>query len=258
MGHRGPARLSCQSPWRAGPQPATGNAAPPAGRRSGPKGQAGASAGGLAGAAPSHPRRSGGPYRRPAARRRSAAAAPWERPTWGRSLARIEQNITVLYAGRAMAGRAPAHHPHAFSPPKPGPGGLANCGVAGLCTRHRPDGAPAIIQNNLFCSDRARHGQRLNLWRRRFPWLAERPAPGPASGAPLAMGRGAGGSGPGWAEERPGGPGRSQSPGSGAGAEERPGGPGRSQRPQAPPFGGRGGEPRPVYLIIGQYVIRGT
>ena len=77
--------------------------------------------------------------------------------------------------------------------PGHGPRGLGNCGVTGLCIRHRPGGVPAIIQNNLFCSDRARHGQRLNLWRRRFPWLAERPPPWSASGAPLALGRGAGG-----------------------------------------------------------------
>lgn len=190
-------------------------------------------------------------------------------PGW--SLARIEQNITVLYAGRAMAGRAPAHHPHAFSPPEPGPGGLANCGVTGLCTRHRPGGAPAIIQNNLFCSDRARPGQRLNLWRRRFPWLAERPAlwgcirrtPRPGArgggewGADLAHHPGSpagvvgrpsgpppGGAGPGWAKERPGGPGRSQSPGSGAWGE------GAARRawpepaaPGSPLWGAGGGSP---------------
>lgn len=185
-------------------------------------------------------------------------------------MARIEQNITVLYAGRAMAGRAPAHHPHAFSPPKPGPGGLGNCGVTGLCIRHRPGGVPAIIQNNLFCSDRARHGQRLNLWRRRFPWLAERPAPGAASGAPLALGRGAGGSGeliwrttqpppPEWraalAGRRPAAlarAGRRSGPQGLAGARARALGPGRRSGPQGqaeasgprlPPLGGGGGSP---------------
>lgn len=246
MGHRGPARLSCQPPWRAGPPQAAGDAAPPAGRRSGPEGQAGASAGGLAGAAPSHPRRSGGPYRRPAARRRCAAAAPWERRGPGRSLARIEQNNTVLYAERAMAGRAPAHHPHAFSPPEPRPG--RPCQLRGTRAVHLAQagwGSPQLYKTSCFVQTGPGQGSALtfgggaspgwrscrplvSIWRPPRPgargggeWgadLAHHPA-APAGVAGRPSGPPPGGAGPGWAEVRPGGPGRSQSPGSGAWGE---------------------------------------
>ena len=178
-----------------GPPQATGDAAPPAGRRSGPKGQAGASAGGLAGAPPSHPRRSGGPYRRPAARRRCAAAAPWRgRPGNGLWPGLNKISLFCTPEGPWLGG--PQHTTRTLSArPSHGPRGLANCGAAGLCIPHSLDGVPAIIQNNLFCSDRARRGQRLNLWRRRSPgWRNARP-PGAASGASLALGRGTGGSG---------------------------------------------------------------
>ena len=271
MGHRGPGRLSCRSPWGAGPPQAAGDAAPPAGRRSGPKGQAGASAGGLAGAPPSRPRRSGGPYRRHAARRRCAAAAPWERPAWGRSLARIEQNITVLYAGRAMAGRAPAHHPHAFSPPEPGPGSLGNCGVTGLCIRHRPGGVPPqLYKTTCFVQTGPGGASGLPFGGGASPgWRNARP-PGAASGASLALGRGTGGSGeliwrttqpppPEWraapAAHRPAAlarAGRRSGPQAQAEARARALGPGRRCGPQGlagasgprlPPLGGGGGSP---------------
>lgn len=196
MGHKGPARLSCQSPWGAGPLPAAGHAAPPAGRRSGPKGQAGASAGGLAGAPPSHPRRSGGPYRRHAARRRCAAAAPWERmgatEAVGAGLNKIALFCTP--GGPWLGGPQPTTRTHSARPGH-GPRGLANCGVAGLCTRHRPGGGPAIMQNNCFVQAGPSKASGLSFGGGASPgWRHARP-PGPASGAPLALGRGAGGSG---------------------------------------------------------------
>ena len=44
----------------------------------------------------------------------------------------------------------------------------------------------------------------------------------------------------------------------GPGRRSGPKGQAAASGPRLPPLGGRGGEPSPVYLIIGQYVIRGT
>ena len=140
----GPSALAANHHGGRAPPQAAGDAAPPAGRRSGPKGQAEASAGGLAGAPPSRPRRSGGPYRRPTARRRCAAAAPWLGADGSHkgSGGRIIQNLCfVRRNGLCTAGpQCPGQHPSARAGNSPA--GLVNCGVAGLCTRHRPDGAP--------------------------------------------------------------------------------------------------------------------
>lgn len=178
MGHRGPAHLSCQSPWGAGPRPAAGNAAPPAGRRSGPEGQAGASAGGLAGAAASHPRRSGGPYRRAAARRRCAAAAPWRGRPGSGLWPGLNKILLFCTPEGPWPGRPQLTTRTLSACPGHGPRGLVNCGVAGLCIRHRPDGAtPRNYTKQPVLFRPGPGGKRLNLWRRRFPWLAERLAP---------------------------------------------------------------------------------
>lgn len=271
MGHRGPARLSCQSPWGAGPQPAAGNAAPPAGRRAARRARPEPAPGALLAHHPATPAgvvgRIGGPP--------PGGAAPPPHLGSGRPGSGLWPGLNKISLFCTPEGPWPGGPQLTtrtlLARPGHGPGGLANCGVAGLCIQHSPDGVPAIIQNNLFCSDRARHGQRPNLWRRRsFDWRNARP-PGTASGAPLALGRGAGGSGeltrsttqppppewraatsgpppggagPGWAEERPEGPGRSQSPGSGAWGGGRPKGPGRSQQaPGSPLWGAGGGSP---------------
>ena len=267
MGHRGPARLSCQSPWGAGPQPAAGYAAPPAGRRSGPKGQAGASAGGLPGAPPSRPRRSGGPYRRAAARRRCAAAAPRRgRPGNGPWPGLNKITLFCTPEGPWLGGPQPTTRT-LLARPSQALKALPIAGWPGCAPGTGRTGPPQLYKTTCFVQGRAREASALiygggapPAWRSArpsgqhlalpSPWGEGRggvgllPAQQPATPAGVAArlsGLPPGGAGPGWAEERPEGPGRSQSPGSGAGAEERPEGPGRSQRTQAPPFGGRGG-----------------
>ena len=177
MGHRGPARLSCRSPWGAGPQPAAGYAAPPAGRRSGPKGQAGASAGGLPGAPPSQPRRSGGPYRRAAARRRCAAAAPRRgRPGNGPWPGLNKITLFCTPEGPWLGGPQPTTRT-LLARPSQAREALPIAGWPGCAPgtgRTRP---PQLYKTTCFVQGRARPGQRLNLWRRRSPRLAERPPP---------------------------------------------------------------------------------
>lgn len=164
MGHRGPARLSCQSPWGAGPPPASGDAPAPGGAKERPEGPGRSQRrGALLAQLPAAP---AGVAARPSGLPPGGAAPPPHlgsgRPGDGLWPGLNKISLFCTPEGPWLGGPQPTTRT-LLARPSHGPGGLGNCGVTGLCTWHRPGGVPAIIQNNLFCSDRARETSALTF-----------------------------------------------------------------------------------------------